>query len=473
MRLTRWLYALPFLCIPLLLSGCGVSGRDNPTLPDAAPAAALSTAQLQPGFYRASSTASEVYLVEAGARWLIPDPETFTACSGGYASLVRTNTQLTALPNGGTIPSARLYPNLHSGTPFVLVGTGTAYVVSGCVKSGIPSQAVYQNLYGDLNWSRIVSVPAAVFNAFPTAAGVAVAPSLRPGTMIQGPNGGEVRWVLHNGATLGIPSPCALESHERHLWEITRVSSTVFNAYPSVGVLPSYNLVCDNVDLNSLYLPYSGYMATLYAKFWATRPYGTAADQNAWPVTSLGNLCTAFVSEAITAGLIRRTDASAGYGSRYRFPRGFRSDWWFYGLNDRGTAFAGARELYAYAVLQASRPMRPGIQFSFVTSYTRSGSGGGRDADYGKVGASSLWYAGIMPGDVVFFDWTGDGTIDHAMMVVEVRASAPAALDRVVVAGQTDPTSGKGLEQIRLNPTYNQQNMNVFIYRPTGYVSLN
>jgi hypothetical protein len=200
-------------------------------------AAAPGNSALPPGYYKAPGKKT-IYLVVAGAAWAIPDAETYWACTTGWPSLVQTTEKLSLVRVAGTIPSTNSNAQLHAGTPFQLSGSSdkTVYMVSGCLRAGIPSPAVYQGIYGDQNYRRVISVSPSVFNAFPAATSVAVAPRYAPGTLIQGSRS-EVRWVFGPGMSFGVPNPYVLSTHIRPLSPV-RVSDATFNAYARVATLP-------------------------------------------------------------------------------------------------------------------------------------------------------------------------------------------------------------------------------------------
>lgn len=235
------------LVAPLLFLIPGCSGDDGmaPSTPtniswaNAAPALAVaSAAGLPPGYYKAPDKPA-VYLVVSGKAWLVPDPETFNACAQGRWSLVQVTPKIAQLSVAGTIPSAKTYPQIHTGTPLQINGSSdkTVYMVSGCLRAGIPSPTVYQGIYGDQNWGRIIKVSSSVFYSFPPATSVAVAPRIAPGSLIKG-SGAEVRWVFGPGMSFGIPNTYVMASHGRSFNEVRTVTTAAFNAYAKAAVIP-------------------------------------------------------------------------------------------------------------------------------------------------------------------------------------------------------------------------------------------
>lgn len=162
--------------------------------------------------------------------------------------------------------------------------------------------------------------------------------------------------------------------------------------------------------------------------------------------------CTNFVSQAILAGLVGSTsrytiwnvrqDYSADSGS------GSHLEWFFNSSGDRGPAWTGAEKMYEYAV--NNNASYKGLHFNYITHDTPT---------------SFMEYRKVKEGDVIFVDWTGDGTIDHTMIVTQYT-SLSRGYNKIRVSYQTEERQNKLLG--KLNEEQNYQAL-FYVYRPTFY----
>lgn len=194
-----------------------------------------------------------VRLAFSGSGWGFPDADTYFACTHApNFSLPRRDIGSSGL-SPRTLPSVKAFADRAqwmAGTrPVAASGSNTAYVVVGCVKSGIEFESVAIALFGSDWQSKLVRVPQAVLDSFPTAPDVAWTPLRAAGTLIQGDEN-EVRWITYMGGSLGIPSQAALLSQCRALAEVVHVTQAEFNRYPTNGaILPSVTDGCASAAL--------------------------------------------------------------------------------------------------------------------------------------------------------------------------------------------------------------------------------
>lgn len=190
-----------------------------------------------------------VYLSYGRVLYGVPDPQTLRACTGGRDRVVREVSSLPSWPQR-TLPSAgdptrrphgRVW--MYGDRPVKTSTSGTVWVVVGCVKSGIPSEAVYNTMFNG-DWSRIVTVSDADLAALPTGPAAQALPLRRAGTLLE--SGGTVRWVTFHGGSLGLDAASTMDSHCRAWSEM--FSGTEANAYTIIGILQpgSYSCVRGN-----------------------------------------------------------------------------------------------------------------------------------------------------------------------------------------------------------------------------------
>lgn len=195
--------------------------------------------------------------------------------------------------------------------------------------------------------------------------------------------------------------------------------------------------------------------AVSYADRNWNRTYGTGASQNPWGNyggASGGGNCTNFVSQAIIGGLIRDRDAWDTFNARTDFDidRDTTSSlrWFWRSATDRGSAFTGAQALYNYAV--GNRATYKGLHFTYVTHDTHS---------------AFMAYTAVREGDVIFADWTGNGSIDHAMLVTDTNGLR-LGYNEIQVTYQSTNTHDRGLGDI--NEQYGYRAL-FYVYRPVDY----
>jgi hypothetical protein len=196
--------------------------------------------------------------------------------------------------------------------------------------------------------------------------------------------------------------------------------------------------------------------AAAYARLNVYMPYGSGSGQN--PFSNFSNNCANFVSQAIMAGMIMRITPAEVFARRYDFAadRGLSLAWYFLGVNDRGPAWAGAKELYNYA--RTNKSTYKGLHFTFVGSDSISNR---------SLNPFYLW-----PGDVVFVDWESNGTVDHSMIVWKIDYSFFVwnKYDRIRVTYQSNNSPDMGLQQV-LDKNYKETKhwATFYVFRPTDY----
>lgn len=206
---------------------------------------------------------------------------------------------------------------------------------------------------------------------------------------------------------------------------------------------------------------YDGASAAAYARNNAWMSYGSGNNQN--PFHNFPNNCANFVSQAIVAGMVKKTNPRDVYNRRYDFTADLSAAvsyprWFFIGprTSERGPAWAGAKEMHQYA--DWNKPEYKGLHFKPVGSDTPWK----RSLDHNK----------LRPGDVVFCDWEHDGKVDHVLMVARIDTSwfVWNKYDRIKVAGQSSNHSDTGLQWI-LDKNYkdNKTWASFRVYRPVDY----
>jgi Putative amidase domain len=201
---------------------------------------------------------------------------------------------------------------------------------------------------------------------------------------------------------------------------------------------------------------YDPYSAAAYARNNVNVPYGSKSGQN--PFYSFQNNCANFVSQAIIAGMIMRTVPSDVFARRSDFAAdaGQSLAWYFLDINHRGPAWSGAKEMFNYA--RSNRPTYRGLHFNFI----------GADSSSNR----SLNPFALSPGDVVFADWEGDGTVDHVMIVWKIDYSLFVwnRYDRIRVTYQSNNTPDMGLQQV-IDKNYKDTKhwATFYVFRPMDY----
>lgn len=161
--------------------------------------------------------------------------------------------------------------------------------------------------------------------------------------------------------------------------------------------------------------------------------------------TGSGGDCTNFVNSAIMAGLVGNTDPNTVVSNAKYFANS--SLWYFKWGNPfaRGPAWTGANDFYNFA--RTTRSV--GMKFDFITKDSPT---------------QSLNFSSINVGDVIFADWTGDGTIDHSMMVTRIDARNYGGI-RVSYRNST----GYSPQVNRALSAFNNSRIVFHVYRPTSY----
>lgn len=172
--------------------------------------------------------------------------------------------------------------------------------------------------------------------------------------------------------------------------------------------------------------------------------------------TDLGGNCTNFANQAILAGLTGDTSPESIYkkGKYFSIDSNGNSPykWFFIGKNGNNwnlsSSWKGAKELKSYADSNANVKYK-GMHFEFITKDSSS---------------SSLSFSKIQKGDIIFADWTNDGSIDHTMIVTKKTMNSYNGI-YVTYQNASGYTEKKNTSLASIN-----SNKTVFyVYRPTFY----
>jgi hypothetical protein len=217
------------------------------------------------------------------------------------------------------------------------------------------------------------------------------------------------------------------------------------------------------VDTYQTYDPKS---AVKYALENYDRAYGAGSSDTplpSFPVTTItlpdgtvvttGGNCTNFASRVIIAGLIKDSRAQEVFKRIGDFDiddDGAVSpyEWYMRPDGSHGPAFTSANKLYEYAV--HNKPAYKGLHFAYVTHDTTTSF-----MDYDKV----------QPGDIIFADFNGDGTMDHTM-IVDDKDWWRLGYNEVRLTYQSDNKTDQGLGDI--NERMKHQAL-FYVYRPVDY----
>jgi len=221
----------------------------------------------------------------------------------------------------------------------------------------------------------------------------------------------------------------------------TKIKSQYFKPPPAVCVEDvSYNAyIASTYAVNEYNTTYGGVNGNKFSNFSHFVPGGN---------------CTNFVSQCLLAGIIGKYKNKDVFDARNTyFDAGDQFEnnaWYFVDYNNRAPAWAGAEELYDYVKTQANHPNYDGLHFTYVTHDTHN-----TFMDYGKVEV----------GDIIFADWTGNGTIDHSMIVTDTN-SWRSGYNEIQVTYQSNNKLNRGLGEI--NKAYGYKVL-FYVYRPTGF----
>lgn len=189
-----------------------------------------------------------------------------------------------------------------------------------------------------------------------------------------------------------------------------------------------------------------GAAATYAATNWNSQVvrYGVENPFPNYGALDPGGNCTNFVSQSIMAGLVGTFRPRVVFQNRALFvaDKGSPLAWYFLSDADRAKpAWAGADGLYRYA--RGNGPANKGLHFAAVpVDRTR-----------------------ITVGDIVFADWTGDGRIDHSMIVTGL--SNVNGFNRIRLTYQSQDRTDVGfgdLIALKRGATY-------FVFRPINYTT--
>jgi hypothetical protein len=206
---------------------------------------------------------------------------------------------------------------------------------------------------------------------------------------------------------------------------------------------------------------YDGGYAATYARNNAWMAYGTGYNQN--PFTNFSDNCAHFVSQAIVAGMVRKTNPWDVYNRRFDFQADLRTDvnfprWFFIGPrpNERGPAWTSAKEMHKYA--DWNKSTYKGLHFKHIVSDTPS--------------KRSLTTSNVQAGDVIFCDWEDNKIIDHVVIVARVDKSwwPLNNYEKIKIASQSNNHADTALQYI-LDKNYKDKKTwaSFRVYRPLDY----
>lgn len=229
-------------------AACDTPGPAEPATPGAGDLPSFSTAPLSasPVYYDGAHLQvpgrDVVMMYFRGQFYAYPDPQTLAACTGGRTSIIQSTSYLP--PQAIAIPSRKQHWWVCSGLPVKSSRSGdlTVYVLEGAVLSGIDTPSKYGQIYGDQNWSRVVTVDPSLLARFPRGPVAAGVRARRAGSLIRNSRG-EVSWTTWHGARLGIATADALLHHCRNWGQVAQVSDTEYGRHAMQQLLHD-RLVC-------------------------------------------------------------------------------------------------------------------------------------------------------------------------------------------------------------------------------------
>jgi len=125
--------------------------------------------------------------------------------------------------------------------------------------------------------------------------------------------------------------------------------------------------------------------------------------------------------------------------------------WFYISVNNKGSAFTGADWLYKYA--KSNKNNYKGLHFDFITKDSIS---------------TALKINLIKKGDIIFADWTGDGIIDHTMIVTKKYNCNSYGCVKVAYHNSSGNSMQKSRSLGSINSQYNYRAI-FHVYRPTFY----
>lgn len=172
--------------------------------------------------------------------------------------------------------------------------------------------------------------------------------------------------------------------------------------------------------------------------------------------TDFGGNCTNFANQAILAGLVGSISPKKLYSNAKFFATDKYSNspnkWYFInksgGVVNASHSWKGAKELKSYADSNTNIKYK-GMHFKFITKDSST---------------KSLEFSKINKGDIIFSDWTGDGTIDHTMIVTNKTGNSYKG----VFVTYQNATGYEKRKNITLS-SINKKNTVFYVYRPTFY----
>ncbi len=199
---------------------------------------------------------------------------------------------------------------------------------------------------------------------------------------------------------------------------------------------------CGSYNTSSLSCPYKPTYAVSYAV--TNAMYGTGST--GFPdYTGVGGDCTNFASSVIMSGLVGNTTPNTVVNAAKYFAIG--PSWYFIWGSpiSRGPAWTGANDFYNFAKGTRTK----GMKFTFITK------------DSPTV---ALNFSAIQVGDLIFADWTGNGIIDHSMIVTGKTANSYAGI-------QVSYRNSTGYSPQVNRPLwgFNSTQIVFHVYRPINY----
>jgi hypothetical protein len=166
---------------------------------------------------------------------------------------------------------------------------------------------------------------------------------------------------------------------------------------------------------------------------------------------AFGGNCTNYVSQSILAGLVGSSDKYQVYNKRAYYmadrDKGCTYCWYYDTGTSRGYSWTGAHELYQYA--KSNLNSYWGMHFNLVTFDSKT---------------QALDTTKVQTGDVIFADWTGNGTIDHSMIVTQKTSNSYSG---IFVSYQNSEGYASRLD--RALSAINSVSTVFYVYRPTFY----
>ena len=203
---------------------------------------------------------------------------------------------------------------------------------------------------------------------------------------------------------------------------------------------------CDDYRNNKCY--YNGNVAADYAY-----EFGKKSTSPFYDFSNKGGDCTNFASQAILAGMVGITEPTDLKPKRLNYLADQNSRYlrWFYVSytnHKYGSSWTGADWMYKY--VKANKSSYKGLHFAFITEDSPT---------------KALKISAIKRGDIIFADWTGNGTVDHTMIVSGKTCNSGYSCVKVAYHNSTGYNKHRYISLSSINKT----NTIFHVYRPTFY----